>query len=126
MLLDAGTVAARTSLLRLYSDMEFDPDIGGCCGEIVVDRAQRSFFQPIVMSQHFEYTMANLLDKAFESTIGYIGVLPGAFSAYRWAAIVGPPLNAYFKLEDKDATTHLSPTTANMYLGAFVERCDAV
>ncbi len=61
----------------------------------------------------------SLLDKAFESVIGYIGVLPGAFSAYRWETIQGAPLNAYFKLEQKDATVSLSPTTANMYLGMF-------
>lgn len=123
-LLDAGTVAARTALLRLYSDMEFEPDIGGCCGEITVDKAQRSIFRPVVMAQHFEYTLANLLDKAFESVAGYISVLPGAFSAYRWSAISGSPLSAYFKLEDKEAVRHLSPTTANMYLGMSRVQCD--
>jgi chitin synthase len=58
MLLDAGTVPSPTALLRLYSDMEYDPQVGGCCGEITVDAMQRSVSSPIVMAQHFEYTMA--------------------------------------------------------------------
>jgi chitin synthase len=58
VLLDAGTVPAPTALLRLYCDMEFDPQIGGCCGEIIVDASQRSIISPVVMAQHFEYTMA--------------------------------------------------------------------
>jgi chitin synthase len=58
MLLDAGTVPAPTALLRLYSNMEYDAQIGGCCGEITVDATQRSVIAPVIMAQHFEYTMA--------------------------------------------------------------------
>ena len=51
VLLDAGTVPEPTAILRLYSDMEYDPDIGGCCGEIMVDRCQLTFTNPVVMAQ---------------------------------------------------------------------------
>lgn len=50
-LLDAGTVPRPTALLRLYADMEYDHDIGGCCGEIMVDQSQLSFVNPVVMAQ---------------------------------------------------------------------------
>ena len=85
------------------------------------------------------------MDKALESTLGFINVLPGAFSSeaawggraarvearkrgalraltfavtpavYRWVAIRGEPLAAYFTLEET-AARDLEPFTCNMFL----------
>lgn len=64
--------------------------------------------------------MSNILDKPLESAFGYISVLPGAFSAYRYLALQNDkmgegPLQKYFlgeTLHGADAGIF----KANMYL----------
>lgn len=114
-LLDAGTVPDKLALLHLYADLESNGNIGGIAGEICVETEQQSCFAPVIGVQLFEYATANLLDKSMESMFGFIGVLPGAFSAYRYEAVFGRPLDVYFSLEDRGAAD-LSPAMANAYL----------
>lgn len=53
--------------------------------ESVLDKIETIF--DIQKAQEFEYCFAHIFDKAFESTFGFIAVLPGAWSAYRWDAL---------------------------------------
>jgi chitin synthase len=59
---------------------------------------------------------------ATESVFGFIAVLPGAFSAYRWDAIQGEPLQAYFYTEQISAA-ETGPFIANMYLAEDRAMC---
>lgn len=89
--------------------------MGGICGEIAVDEPLLNLCNFTVAAQHFEYKISNILDKATESCYGFISVLPGAFSAYRYKAIVGAPLEAYFK-SLTTPMSELGPFYGNMYL----------
>ena len=51
-----------------------------------------------------------------ESIFGYVSVLPGAFSAYRYEALQGAPLDKYFYLESDENRLVVEPFSANMYL----------
>jgi chitin synthase len=112
---DVGTKPTPSATFRLLSTMERNSHVGGCCGEIAVDHPFEYALDPVVSAQHFEYKTSNILDKAMESCFGFVTVLPGAFSAYRFEAISGAPLAAYFKSLHTD-TAALGPFQGNMYL----------
>jgi chitin synthase len=98
ILLDAGTKPGPKSLLSLWEAFYNDKDLGGACGEIhaMLGKGWKNLINPLVAAQNFEYKISNILDKPLESSFGYVSVLPGAFSAYRFRAIMGRPLEQYF------------------------------
>lgn len=96
MLIDVGTMPLHKSLFYLYEAMELQSDLAGCCGEI--RPMDPNIWKLVVPAQVVEYRFSHIFDKALESVLGYITVLPGAFSAYRWTALQGDPLwKDYFK-----------------------------
>jgi chitin synthase len=96
MLIDVGTMPLPNSLFYLYEAMATQKDLAGCCGEI--RPMDPDIWKIVVPAQVVEYKFSHIFDKALESVLGYITVLPGAFSAYRWEALQGDPLwKDYFK-----------------------------
>jgi len=122
ILLDVGTKPDSKALYHLWKAFDTDSSVAGAAGEIKAGKGKAwlGLLNPIVASQNFEYKMSNILDKPLESVFGYITVLPGALSAYRYHALQNDhtghgPLSQYFKgetLHGQDADVF----TANMYL----------
>ncbi|CAK7218317.1 Chitin synthase, class 2 [Sporothrix curviconia] len=122
ILLDVGTRPGNNSLYHLWKAFDTDSNVAGACGEIkaMKGRFGSNLLNPLVASQNFEYKMSNILDKPLESVFGYITVLPGALSAYRYHALQNDetghgPLSQYFKGETLHGQ-HADVFTANMYL----------
>ncbi|SCV73830.1 BQ2448_6260 [Microbotryum intermedium] len=148
MLVDVGTRPAELSLYHLWKCFDLDSNVGGACGEICAMKGRfwTHLLNPLVAAQNFVshiwaipvqsfgadqmwcarntkfrlFLPLDILDKPLESMFGYITVLPGAFSAYRYIALKNDelghgPLNSYFKgehLAGHDADVF----TSNMYL----------
>ena len=110
-LLDVGTQPRPRAIWKLYRSMETNSRIAGVCGEIAAFKP--NLINPVQAAQHFEYKISHVLDKALEASFGFISVLPGAFSGYRFDAIrereSKGPLVEYFQ----------SITTPKKELGAF-------
>lgn len=115
VLLDCGTQPSGKSLYKLWKEFDRDDHVAGACGEIKAKlRKTQILTNPLVYGQNFEYKISNILDKPTESVFGFISVLPGAFSAYRYTALLNDsngqgPLEKYFKGEFLHGSGELDP-----------------
>lgn len=128
VLLDVGTKPDNQSIYNLWKAFDRDSNVAGAAGEIkaIKGRGWVNLTNPLVALQNFEYKMSNILDKPLESLFGYISVLPGALSAYRYIALKDHddgtgPLALYFRGEDLlndkgNANSKTNFFEANMYL----------
>lgn len=122
ILLDVGTKPSAKAIYHLWKAFDADSNIGGACGEIMAMKGKHwsHLLNPLVAAQNFEYKISNILDKPMESMFGYISVLPGALSAYRYHALRNGedgkgPLDSYFKGELYSGSA-TDVFTSNMYL----------
>lgn len=138
MLLDVGTVPDKNGIVNLIKGLSQDNSYGGATGFMSVDSNFPSeegddngeedgclskLCCSIERAQEYEYIISHFLDKNCESALGFLHVLPGAWSAYRYEALIKTEKfemtlleRSYFKmilnpdLEEKDFRE------ANMYL----------
>jgi chitin synthase len=84
------------------------------------DNSGVSFIEgAIIRAQYVEYKVSHYLDKATESLFGFVSVLPGAFSTFRWDCINGAPLDTFLlgaKDEFGDIHQIAACSKANKYL----------
>lgn len=111
VLFDAGTRPMPTALKAVCTHFQRYPNVGALTGELKVERPYRTFLASV---QFCEWKVSHLLQKPIESVCGFLTVLPGAFSAFRWLAVDGEPLRRYFYGLYSQA--ELNAFEANMYL----------
>jgi len=111
VLFDAGTRPRPSALMDIVSHFQRYPNVGALTGELTVERPYKSFLTSV---QFCEWKVSHLLQKPVESLCGFLTVLPGAFSAFRWVAVEGEPLRRYFYGLYSQA--ELNAFEANMFL----------
>ncbi|KAF2639665.1 hypothetical protein P280DRAFT_428938 [Massarina eburnea CBS 473.64] len=92
--LDTGTKIEPPAVLRIWEQFYNDKDLGGVCGELrpSLGSSWWNLLNPLVAAQVFEFKIGFQLDRAFEASTGYLSLLPGAFSAWRFRGQMGNPL----------------------------------
>jgi chitin synthase len=94
-IIDCGSIPLWNSISHIIMHMELFTQVGGACGEIEVilndkkpDGTPINFIESVFLrAQYVEYKLSHYLDKATETLFGFVSVLPGAFSTFRWECI---------------------------------------
>ena len=132
-LIDVGTLVLPYALNYLFEELHCgslkEPYVAGVCGEIIPIMAEATFTDVMIHAQKVEYKFSHILDKALESVLGFITVLPGAFSGYNYKCLEpdnldGPLWGHYFyslKMKGK-----ISCYKANIYLAEDRILCSAL
>lgn len=111
MMIDVGTVLENKGMFSLYEAMKKDDRLAGCCGEIVPKTLNQCNFY--VNAQITEYKFLHIMDRALESVIGYVSVIPGTIIAFRMSCLSGEKIDRYFY---SNFENDLSLSDANLHL----------
>ncbi|OMJ95124.1 hypothetical protein SteCoe_1486 [Stentor coeruleus] len=111
MMIDVGTVLEDKGMFSLYEAMKEDNRLAGCCGEIMPKSLNPCNFY--VNAQITEYKFLHIMDRALESSIGYISALPGTILAFRMSCLDSQKINRYFY---SNFENDLSLSEANLHL----------
>lgn len=111
-IIDCGSIPDQFSTSKIIRYLDNHSKVGGATGEIevyVTDKkddgtAFSTFERMLLLTQYVEYKLANVIDKAMESLFGFLSVLPGAFSIFRYEAIEGRPIDEFLKGAKDDFT----------------------
>ncbi len=69
--------------MKSQEDDQGEKEKDGCLYECL-----RSSFFSVEKAQEYEYIISHFFDKNAESALGFLHVLPGAWSAYRYRALL--------------------------------------
>ncbi|EAR90453.2 chitin synthase (macronuclear) [Tetrahymena thermophila SB210] len=96
---DVGTLPCEYGIVQFYKAMEGNLNIGGVCGFLGLEEPpegeqnnekneQTQYINKYLkLAQVYEYATGHIIDKNFDSFLGFLHVLPGAWSAYRYDAL---------------------------------------
>ena len=105
-ILDCGSICCWNSLSYIIKYLDNHKKVGAWAGEIEVlipekhpeTNKEFTISESILLrAQYVEYKVVNIFDKQMESFFGFVSVLPGAFSTFRWESIKGNPLTEFLK-----------------------------
>ncbi|EXL78986.1 hypothetical protein FOPG_06968 [Fusarium oxysporum f. sp. conglutinans race 2 54008] len=122
--LDVGTKLGKQALFKLWKEFDLEPMLAAACGEIScsLGGSWLNLLNPSVTAQNFEYKVGFQLDRTFESATGFLSLLPGACSAYRYVGSSGKPLEdmllgdpTWIQGHNRDRPA-LSPVNINRHL----------
>jgi cellulose synthase/poly-beta-1,6-N-acetylglucosamine synthase-like glycosyltransferase len=105
--MDVGTIPSGHALSELLNAFDQSPRIGAVASSIVPNRPA-SAWDALQCWQYMSFANSVLLEWPAESTVGFLSVVPGQLSAFRWDAISESPdagtpateqsrLDVYFK-----------------------------